>query len=108
MRIFDDLKRDDILFFDGSHRVLQNSDNQVLFFEVIPRLNENVIVHIHDINWPHDYPDEWCNRFYNEQYILGSMLLYAPEMFEVIFPAAYVSMHIDYKHLFEKIWKRKG
>lgn len=108
LSIFDELEPGDILFFDGSHRVLQNSDNQVLFFEIIPRLKPGVLIHIHDINWPNDYPDEWNNRYYSEQYVLGAMLLYAPGMFNVVFPGAYVGNTIQYDDLYGSIWQRPG
>jgi hypothetical protein len=108
LALFENLQPGDILFFDGSHRVLQNSDNEVLFFEIIPRLKQGVLIHLHDINWPDDYPDEWSNRYYNEQYTLGAMLLYAPELFQVVFPAAYISREISYDATLGKFWKRDG
>jgi len=103
-----ELEAGDILFFDGTHRVLQNSDNQVLFFEIIPKLNPGVYIHLHDISWPHDYPEQWIKRYYNEQYVLGSMLLYAPDMFKVIMPCAFISMYIDYFRFYNEIWNRRG
>lgn len=108
LSVFDQLEAGDILFFDGSHRVLQNSDNEVLFFEIIPRLKPGVLIHIHDINWPYDYPDEWSDRYYNEQYVLGAMLLYAPGMFRIVFPGTYVAETVPYDDLFGGIWKRPG
>lgn len=106
--LFNDLSEGDILFFDGSHRVLQNSDNQVLFFEIIPRLKPGVIIHIHDVNWPHDYPEEWTNRYYNEQYVLGAMLMYAPDLWDVLFPGAYITMKFPLVQYFGEIWERPG
>ncbi len=38
LSLFDQLSDNDILFFDGSHRVLQNSDTEVFFFDILPRL----------------------------------------------------------------------
>ncbi len=106
--IVETLEPGDILFFDGSHRILQDSDTQVIFFEVIPLLKPGVLIHIHDIYWPHDYGDDMAQRMYSEQYPLGAMLLYAPEKFEVLFPAAYVSIHMDYQSEFERLWNREG
>jgi len=106
--MLDALEEGDIVFFDGSHRVLQNSDNQVFFFEVLPRLKPGVLVHIHDINWPHDYPDEWAKRFYNEQYVLGAMLLNAPENFDILFPCAFISRSVPYQDLYKSLWSREG
>src|SRR4029450_13895428 len=39
----------DVVLYDGSHRVFQNSDTTVFFLEVLPRLAPGVLVHIHDI-----------------------------------------------------------
>lgn len=102
--LFDELSNDDILFFDGSHRVLQNSDNTVLFMEVIPRLSPGVYIHLHDICWPFDYPDEWGKRMYSEQYVLGAMLLYAHDIFDIILPNSYISFCTDLINLFNPLW----
>lgn len=104
MTLFDELSPNDILFFDGSHRVLQNSDNTVLFFEVIPRLKPGVYIHLHDIFWPFDYPDEWVRRMYSEQYVLGSILLYGYEKIEVILPNTFISWRTNLNKLFDALW----
>ena len=65
------LKEKDILFIDNSHRILPNSDSMVFFMEIMPRLNKGVIVHLHDIYLPYDYPQFMCDRFYSEQYGLA-------------------------------------
>lgn len=83
---FDDLRPGDILFFDGSHRVFANSDTTVLFLEVLPRLRPGVLVHLHDIFLPADYPPQWNRRLYSEQYLLGAMLLCAAPPFRVVLP----------------------
>ena len=89
LRIFDELESGDIVFFDGSHRVFTNSDVVVFFFEVMPRLKSGVIVHIHDIFIPDDYPGEWDTRLYSEQYLLAAMLMGDPP-FRVIAPNAFI------------------
>jgi predicted O-methyltransferase YrrM len=88
--IVDELEAGDILFYDGSHRVFSNSDAMVFFFEVMPRVKPGVIVHIHDIFLPGDYPSHWNKRLYNEQYVLAAMLLSKPS-FRVIAPIAFIS-----------------
>jgi len=65
----------DILFFDGSHRCLQNSDVTVFFTEILPAVPKGVLIGIHDIFLPADYPDIWRGRYYSEQYLLASWLL---------------------------------
>ena len=89
--IFDTLVEGDILFFDGSHRVFSDSDVTVFFLEILPRIPAGVLIHIHDIFWPKDYPESWGNRYYSEQYMLAMLFLYAPEAYEIVFPNAYVS-----------------
>lgn len=106
--LFDQLEPGDFLFFDGSHRVLQNSDNTVFFLEVLPRIKPGVIVHIHDIMLPADYPIEWKQRWYSEQYVLAAMLLFAEERFEVILPNAYVSWLTRLPDLLTPLWETPG
>ena len=88
--LFDDLRSGDVLFFDGTHRILQNSDVTVFFLEILPRLKPGVLVHVHDIFWPEDYPQRWVERFYSEQYVLGTMLLSNAPMFRVVLPNRFV------------------
>lgn len=75
LRVFDQLVAGDMLFCDNSHRSFQNSDVTVFFTEILPRLKAGVMVGVHDIFLPHDYPSEWSKRFYNEQYLLACWLL---------------------------------
>ena len=49
----------DILFYDGSHVARAASDVNWLFFEILPRVAPGVMVHIHDVFWPSDYPESW-------------------------------------------------
>jgi hypothetical protein len=86
LEIFDELLPGDILFFDGSHRVFTNSDVTTLFFDILPRLRPGVLVHLHDIFWPADYPSVWNTRLYSEQYVLGSMLLCGAPPFRIMLP----------------------
>ena len=72
LSVFDVLEPGDILFFDGSHRIFTNSDVMVFFFEVLPRLKRGVLVHVHDVFLPDDYPPEWTGCYYSEQYILAA------------------------------------
>lgn len=85
------LEENDILFIDNSHRILPNSDAMVFFMEILPRLKKGVIVHIHDIYLPYDYPQFMCDRFYSEQYGLAAFLLANPEKYNTIFPNYFVS-----------------
>jgi Methyltransferase domain len=76
---FDVLEKDDILFIDSSHTSKSGSDVNLLFFDVLPRLKEGVVVHIHDIFYPFEYPDVWLvNRGFawNELYFVRAFLSY--------------------------------
>jgi hypothetical protein len=85
---FDSLAPNDILFFDGSHRTLQNSDVTVFFTEILPSLPSGLLVGIHDIFLPADYPPVWSRRYYSEQYLLACWLL-AGDRLQVEFPVWY-------------------
>ena len=90
LSVFDDLRAGDIVFFDGSHRAFANSDVTVFFFDVMPRLAPGVIVQIHDIFIPDDYPAAWNCRLYNEQYLLAAMLMCGAPPFRVTVPVMYL------------------
>lgn len=77
--LFEALGDGDICFYDGSHVARAGSDVVWFFFEVLPRLRRGVLVHLHDICWPDDYPDEWIlerGQTWNEQYLLQAFLMY--------------------------------
>lgn len=73
---FDALEANDILFIDSSHVSKIGSDVNHLFFEILPRLRPGVVVHIHDIFWPFEYPRSWYDLgwAWNETYLLRAML----------------------------------
>ena len=71
LTLFDALEPGDILFLDGSHRVFMNSDVTVFMIDVLPRLKTGVVVHVHDITLPWDYPGMFVNWALSEAYILA-------------------------------------
>lgn len=89
--LFTSLQAGDILFFDGSHRSFQNSDVTVFFTEILPELASGVIVHIHDIFLPYDYPPDWLGRLYNEQYLLAALLLAGQTRYDILWPGAFTA-----------------
>lgn len=93
--LFEELRAGDLLFYDGSHRVFTNSDVTVFFLEVLPRLPAGVLVHIHDIFLPSDYPPEWNARLYSEQYLLAAMLLSREPGFDIILPVNFIQTDPD-------------
>lgn len=108
LKIFEELKAGDILFFDGSHRSFANSDVTVFFFEVMPRLAPGVIVQIHDIFIPDDYPSAWNCRLYNEQYLLAAMLLCGAPPFRVTVPVMYICQDPAMSARVETVFAARG
>jgi predicted O-methyltransferase YrrM len=83
----------DLLFIDSSHVSKIGSDVNFLFFEVLPRLEPGVIIHVHDIFWPFEYPREWIQegRAWNEAYLLRALLT-GSTMFEILFWNSYCGL----------------
>ncbi|MCA1762723.1 MAG: class I SAM-dependent methyltransferase [Flavobacteriales bacterium] len=98
------LEAGDVLFIDNSHRILPNSDSMVFYMEVLPRLKPGVIVHIHDIYLPYDYPQFMCDRFYSEQYGLAFFLLANPQKYTPILPNYYASQTADLANVIADVW----
>lgn len=88
--IFAELEANDILFFDGSHRAFMNSDVTVFLIDVLPRLKPGVLVHVHDIFLPYDYPDSFKHWYWNEQYLLAVYLMNARHRIRPVFPTNFV------------------
>ena len=97
------LEAGDFLFLDGSHRSFMNSDVTVFFLEVLPRLPPGVLVGIHDIFLPHDYPAGWSERYYNEQYLLAAYLLGGSRGTTVFFPNYYVASDPELSALLREV-----
>lgn len=100
MRMFEKLGADDILFIDSSHIIRPRGDVLFEYLELLPTLNVGVIVHIHDIFSPRDYPAEWIIdkvRFWNEQYLLEAFLTSNRE-WKIIGALNYLQHH-DYEQL---------
>ena len=100
-----ELEAGDILFIDNSHRMLPNSDATVFFMETLPALKPGVIVHIHDIYLPYDYPQFMCDRFYTEQYGLAIAIMANPKRYQTIFPAYFISEDAELSHSIAHIWE---
>ncbi|MEQ9812898.1 MAG: class I SAM-dependent methyltransferase [Azospirillaceae bacterium] len=72
--LFGALGPGDILFVDSSHLAQPGSDVDWLAGRVLPRLARGVLVHIHDILLPDDYPPAWFWRGYNEQTVAAALM----------------------------------
>ncbi len=74
---FSRLQENDVLFIDSSHIIRPQGDVLFEYLELLPSLNKGVIVHVHDIFSPRNYPKLWLQdevRFWNEQYLLEAFL----------------------------------
>ncbi len=68
----------DVLFIDTSHVVKAGSDVNDLLFRVLPLVRRGVLVHIHDMFLPYEYPRAWFDEIgivWNEQYAVLAMLM---------------------------------
>jgi hypothetical protein len=102
--VFDELCDGDVLFFDGTHRTFMNSDATVFFLEVLPRLADGVLVGVHDVFLPYDYPREFADRYYSEQYLLASHLLAGNPALEPALATFYASRHPELVSLADPVW----
>ena len=88
LELFSSLHADDILVIDSSHVARIGSDVIYEYLTILPNLAPGVVVHVHDIFIPAEYPRHWIDEgrfFWNEQYLLEAFLSYNCE-FEVIMP----------------------
>lgn len=86
---FDALTAGDLLFVDTTHTVKIGGDVNRVILDVMPRLAPGVIVHVHDIYLPWEYPQEFFAErrfFWAEQYLLQAFLAFN-DQFEVLFGA---------------------
>lgn len=109
LKIFESLASGDILFMDGSHRSFMNSDVTVFFLEILPRLRPGVLVHVHDIFLPDDYPPYWEYRYYphrywSEQYLLASSLLAGHSGYDIVLPNYYISITAALAGILNPLW----
>ena len=69
--------------------------------EILPQLAVGVVVHLHDIFMPAEYPKNWVlkkKRFWSEQYLLQAFLAFNKD-FEVLWGSSY--MHLIHPEMLE-------
>ena len=98
---------EDLLFLDNSHRSFPNSDVTVFFAEVMPTLRPGTIWGLHDIFLPWDYPEEWRDRFYNEQYLLLAYLLGGAHGDEILLPVQWATSQPRLHGILASLWARE-
>jgi len=92
LKIFEQLGENDILFIDSSHVLRIGNDVYYEYLEILPRLNKGVLVHIHDIFLPYEYPKKWVkslHRFWTEQYLLQAFLAFNSK-YEILWAGSYI------------------
>jgi predicted O-methyltransferase YrrM len=80
LSVFAALGPGDVLFVDTTHTVKLGSDVNHIVLEVLPRLRPGVIVHLHDIFLPFEYPRVWPERYglyWSEQYLVQAFLAFS-------------------------------
>lgn len=94
---FEALEANDVLFIDSSHVSKVGSDVNHLIFEIFPRLKPGVVIHIHDIFYPFEYPSAWIyeGRYWNECYMLRSFLQYNSNFRIEFFNDYWAKCHFD-------------
>ncbi len=88
--VFDQLESGDVLFIDSSHVVRMSNDVAHLFCRIIPNLKPGVVIHVHDVFLPYEYPKRF---FYDcpgwgEQYMLHALL--QSNAFSMLWPGYYL------------------
>lgn len=105
---FGSLEPGDMVFFDSTHRVFANSDCAAFFLDVLPSLPGGVLVGIHDIYLPDDYPDGFIELWWSEQYLLAAVLLGEPAWLEVVLPAFYATGQPELAAVVDALFDRPG
>ena len=96
LSVFDALEAHDILFIDSTHVLKTGSDVSIELFDILPRLKPGVVVHIHDMFWPFEYPQAWAvqeNRSWNELQAVRAFL-YENGAWDILWFTDYM-MHVD-------------
>lgn len=102
LEVFESLEENDVLFVDSTHVARIGSDVLYEFLEVLPRLGDGVLVHVHDIFFPYEYPRRWITErrwFFNEQYLVRALLT-NNDAFEILWTTYY--MHREHPERLEE------
>lgn len=118
LNVFETLEAGDFLFIDSSHIIKTGSDVNFLLFEVLPHLKPGVIIHVHDIFWPFEYPSDWLKlgRAFNEAHALRAflqfnaafeILLWVPLMTRLAEPLLREQNPLLYRNRGASIWIKR-
>lgn len=80
-----------VLFIDSTHTVKSGSDCLHIYLRVLPALQKEVYVHVHDVFLPFGMPKAWLlerHIYWTEQYLLLAILQNNPRA-QVLYGSAY-------------------
>lgn len=92
------LEPGDLFFIDSSHVLKTGSDVHYEYLHILPALKSGVIIHIHDVYYPFEYPRRWVvsqNRSWNEVYLVDMMLSHGDRYEVLFFNDAMLQNHSD-------------
>jgi hypothetical protein len=98
--LFTQLEPNDILFIDSTHVIRPQGDVLHEYLCLLGRVKPGVVIHIHDVFTPKDYPRDWVvgqRRMWNEQYLLEAYLCFNSS-FEVL-----IALNHLYHHHFRTV-----
>ena len=95
--IFEALEPGDVLFIDSTHVSKVGSDVNLLLLDIVPSLAPGVLVHVHDIFYPFEYPADWvyAGRAWTEAYVLRALLAGSASLQLVWWNDLMASLHRD-------------
>jgi hypothetical protein len=82
------LKSADLLFVDSTHVLKPGGEVNRLMLEILPALDPGVVVHVHDVFLPFEYPRALLDQdaYWQEQYVVQALLTHS-DAFEVLVAA---------------------
>ena len=103
LKVFTELEKGDMLFIDSSHTVKAGGDVNYLILEVLPRLQQGVIIHFHDIFLPYDYQRSVLRTFLHwaETSLLHAFLVFNDKA-TIIFCLSY--LHYERKNILREVF----
>jgi len=102
-KIFEDLSHGDFLFIDSTHTLKIGSDISKIYLDIMPKLKPGVIIHIHDIYFPYNFPRNANNTMFQwlETQMLQALLVNNSKL-EILFCMSH--LHYDYPNELKKIF----
>jgi hypothetical protein len=103
----DILQDNDILFIDSTHTVKAGSDCLHIYLRLLPKIQRNIYVHVHDVFLPFGMPKHWLldhQYFWTEQYLLLAFLIDNPKA-KVLYGSSYSEKY--HLPLMERFMDRK-